>query len=94
MSVAAAIRTMLAAGLTIDQALIAVEALEQAKGSRSAGAERQARYRERQRASLVTSRDACDVTDEATLPPPVPPLSTCLNNSQPWTNFSHPQNFE
>lgn len=77
MSTAAAIRKMLSDGLTIDQALIAIDAIEQAK-PRSSGAERQARYRERQKASLVTSRDVTPVTnvtpEAETLPPPASPL--------------------
>lgn len=78
MSVATAIRGMLAAGLTIEQALIAVEAMEHVKGARSSGAERQARYRDRQKASLVTSHNVTDVTtvtpEAEILPPPVSPL--------------------
>lgn len=88
MSFAAAIRTMLAAGLTIDQALIAVEAMEQAKGSRSSAAERQARYRERQKASRVTSRDVTSVTVTDDVPPtketsPTPPKENYPLSSEP-----------
>jgi hypothetical protein len=74
MSVAAAIRSMIAAGLTIEQALIAVEAMEQAKGTRSAAAERQRRYRERQKAGAVTSRDVTSVTSVTSVTPEVPPI--------------------
>jgi hypothetical protein len=63
MSIAAAIRGMLDAGLTIEQALIAVEQIEAAKPvKRSAAAERQARYRERKNASRVTSQASHNVT--------------------------------
>src|SRR5690349_9312980 len=78
MSTAAAIRTMLAAGLSIEQALVAVEAMESSRG-KSSGAKRQAAYRERLKAKAVTSRDVTSVTtvtpESETLPPPVSPLS-------------------
>lgn len=61
MSVSSAIRGMLAAGLTVEQALIAIEAMEQAKSSGAkSNAERQAEFRARQKAArnAVTSNDS------------------------------------
>jgi hypothetical protein len=73
---AAVVAELVAAGLSGEALVSACARIEAAgKPARSSAAERQARYRERQKASLVTSRDACDVTDEAALPPPVSPLS-------------------
>lgn len=59
MSVVAGIRSLLAQGFTIDQALAAAEAFEPQKPARSANAERQARYRARK-----NERD--DVTNNVT----------------------------
>jgi len=58
---------MLAAGLTVEQALIAVEAMEQAKdGGQSSAARRQAAYRARQKAKAVT-RDVTSITNVTTV---------------------------
>lgn len=87
MSVAAAIRGMLDAGLSIDQALIAVEAMENARG-KSTGAKRQAAYRERLKAKSVTSRDVTSVTVTDENPPiketsPTPPKENYPLSSDP-----------
>jgi hypothetical protein len=92
MSVAAAIRQMLAAGLTVEQALVAVEAMEQSAASekqRSSGAVRQARYRERKallvtlQASQVTesvTSDACAVAEQKEKSPTPPIRKTTTPN--------------
>ncbi len=83
MSTAAAIRQMLAAGLTIEQALIAVEAMEQhaptpepvvVERSVGASALRMRRLRERRHeASQVTDCVTCDVTVTKKESSPTPP---------------------
>lgn len=69
MSVADAIKRLVELGASADMIAAAVEGMvAAAKGDgRSAGAERQARYRERHKASQVTDSDACDGAN-ATLP--------------------------
>jgi hypothetical protein len=71
MSVADALRKMAAAGLTLDQAADIIESLGEPR-ARSAGAERQARYRERMKARDVTS----DVTSDASQRDPALPSSS------------------
>ena len=81
MSVAAALRKMAEAGLTIEQAADIIDALGETR-SRSAGAERQARYRAREaekRQRDVTSDVTCDasqVTPPETKVSPTPPSQT------------------
>ncbi|MBV8474539.1 MAG: hypothetical protein JO107_10310 [Hyphomicrobiales bacterium] len=80
MKIAAAIRQMLAAGLTVEQALIAVEAIESAEDKpRSAGAIRQQRYRERQAASEAAKTDdkASRVTSQASQSSHVTDVTVC-----------------
>lgn len=98
MSIVAAIRSMMDKGFTVEQALLAAEAFEEAQQQavRSAGAERQQRYRDRLKASRVTDSDACDVTvtpsapsspekrdptPQETLTPPSPPPSPPLRGA-------------
>ena len=78
MSVTAAIRRMIDAGLSVEQALTAAECFEAEMPTRSKAAERQARYRERNKASQTVTRDACDEKSAPLDPPPnVPgPLNT------------------
>lgn len=69
MSTAAAIRGMLAAGLTVEQALIAVEQMEQAKGSAAkSNAERQAAWRARQKAVTNNGNNVTPVTGQPNAP--------------------------
>ncbi len=85
MSVAAAIRGMLEAGLTIEQALVAVEQMEHAKKSAAkSNAQRQAEWRERQAAKRNTSneRNVTSVTPPA-LKDPLPNLETVEVNPNP-----------
>ena len=87
--IATALKHLIAAGLSGEALLRAVEELEAVLPSRSAGAERQARYRNRRKASAAVTRnarddgDGCDESnarDGADAPPndiysnpPVPP---------------------
>lgn len=60
-AVAQAIRNMMAAGFTLEQALVAIEAVDEAKrGSAKTNAERQAEFRARQKAArnAVTSNES------------------------------------
>jgi hypothetical protein len=70
--IAAALKHMLAAGMDPDAIVEAVEDMEAAATSRSRGAERQARYRERNKASRVTDGDACDGDEQKGLSPQTP----------------------
>ncbi len=72
MSVAAAIRKMLAAGLSIEHALVAAEAMEEAGPPRTARQERNRRYYENRRLNASYS-DVSDVQDAPA--PPMVPLS-------------------
>jgi len=74
MSVVAAIRQMISAGLTVEQALVAAEAVEATMPKqRTAGAIRQERYRRNKasQASHVTESDACDEGDASLTPSPI-----------------------
>jgi len=66
MSVAAAIREMLAKGLTLEDALAVAEAFEIERDDRSTAARRQARYRDRKREATVTKRNESDALDQKT----------------------------
>lgn len=86
MSITAAIRRMLDAGLTIEQALIAAEAIEaEMLPARTARQERNRRYYEKRKASEKrlnkTVSDASDVSDAKTLSPEVPPHTPLPNPS-------------
>lgn len=74
MSIVAAIRKMMERGLSLEAALVAAEAFEEAQqGAKSSGAERTRRYRERKNASHVTVCDGCDVTGVTVTDGPSPP---------------------
>jgi hypothetical protein len=87
MSVAAAIREMLAKGMTLDDALAVVEAFEADREDRSTGARRQARYRERKRNESVTKRNGDDRNESDALlrksVTPVTPLARVEDNLLP-----------
>ena len=79
MSIIAALRQMLAAGMPLDHALTAAEIMEAAPSLKSKGAERQRRWRDRLEASrethetVETTGDAGDERDVCPLPlPPLP----------------------
>ncbi len=58
-AVAQAIRGMLAAGLTLDQALLAIEKMDEAKrGAAKSNAERQAAWRARRKAARTASQSS------------------------------------
>lgn len=85
MSVAAAIRGMLAAGLTVEQALVAVEQMEQAKKSAAkSNAQRQAEWRAREavKRNESNARNVTDVTPPS-LKDPLPNLETVEVNPNP-----------
>ena len=97
MSLVAAIRTMLEKGLSVEQALIAAEAIESSSehtDTRSTAAKRQARYRERNRNESVTKRNEAShvtVSDAKVSPslspkeksPPNTPSKEITPNSPP-----------
>ena len=60
--IAVAVRHMLAAGMDADAVANAVEAMEAEMDTRSTGAKRQARYRERNKASQSVTSDAAVTT--------------------------------
>jgi hypothetical protein len=94
MSVTAAIRRMLSAGLTIDQALIAAEAMEaELVPQKSAGAIRQQRYRERNKASQTVTSDACDgqVSPKKETSPTPPKEKTTPSQSETNVSSKNPR---
>lgn len=69
-AVAQAIRGMMAAGLTLDQALLAIEKMDEAKrSSGKSNAERQAAWRARQKAVTSNESNARNVTSVMETPP-------------------------
>lgn len=93
---AASIRRMLDAGLTIEQALIAVEAVEvEQQPKRSTAAIRQERYRNRKRNSDVTTvtkrnSDACDAPPSSLPKRKVSPCTPSKENNPPSIPTSNP----
>lgn len=66
MSVVAAIRDMLASGFTVEQALKAAEIMEQSIGGPKSNAQRQAEWRERQKARRNESNESNDAVTTVT----------------------------
>lgn len=84
--IAAALKHMIAAGMDADAIVDAVADMEACQPHRSKAAERQARYRERNKASQVTVSDDCDGEqkdpfDKET--PPVPPKEINIPKKTP-----------
>ncbi|WP_146198926.1 DNA replication protein [Falsochrobactrum shanghaiense] len=100
MSIAAAIRRMLEAGLTIEQALIAAEAIEQEiKPARTARQERNRRYYEKKASEKRLNKTEQDVSDGENLSPekrsPTPPKKlTPINPPSPPKGGSSPTDFD
>ena len=81
--IAIAVKHMLAAGMSPEAVVAAVAEMEGAADTRSAGAKRQQRYRERNKASQTVTRDDGDAPLSPASLSPEPPITTPSNPPPP-----------